>query len=118
MSAIDQELICKVNLLLERHPGSVTRLCTTVAHNRAIGGAEKSYHLTGEAVDLVFDRHASLLLAARYARDLGFLGIEVDFRNNHLHLDLRKVKWEVVYTTEKKYTLTEYLALDTLPPSV
>lgn len=116
MSAINQKLVDKVNLLKERFPCSTTRLDSTPHHNKLVGGAAKSWHVTGQAIDLIFDEVSSLLPAALYARELGFQGIEVDYRNSHLHLDLRDVKWEVVYTKEKKYTLSEYL--DLTPQSI
>jgi uncharacterized protein YcbK (DUF882 family) len=103
-------LIEKVNQLLALYPASVTRLCTTAYRNEAIvKGAKSSKHLTGEAVDLVFDQTSTLLPAARYAVTLGFGGIEVDYSNNHLHLDIREVLWHEVRLAGKKYTLKEYL---------
>lgn len=103
-------LIDKLNQLLALYPASVTRLCTTPYRNEAIvKGAKSSKHLTGEAVDLVFDQTSTLLPAARYAVTLGFGGIEVDYSNNHLHLDIREVLWHEVRLAGKKYTLKEYL---------
>lgn len=106
---IDQELVCKVNQLKEKFPCSTTRLDSTVLHNTQVGGAKNSYHLLGQAIDLVFDQVENLIPAALEAQRIGFGGIEVNLRNNHLHLDLRKVKWEVVYTKEDKLSLSEYL---------
>lgn len=107
---ISLELIDKLNQLLALYPASVTRLCTTPYRNEAIvKGAKSSKHLTGEAVDLVFDQTSTLLPAARYAVTLGFGGIEVDYSNNHLHLDIREVLWHEVRLAGKKYTLKEYL---------
>ncbi len=103
-------LIEKLNSLLALYPASVTRLCTTPYRNEAIvKGAQSSKHLTGEAVDLIFDQTSTLLPAARYAVTLGFGGIEVDYSNNHLHLDIREVLWHEVRLAGKKYTLKEYL---------
>lgn len=103
-------LIEKLNSLLALYPASVTRLCTTPYRNESIvKGAKSSKHLTGEAVDLVFDQTSTLLPAARYAVTLGFGGIEVDYSNNHLHLDIREVLWHEVRLAGKKYTLKEYL---------
>lgn len=104
-------LIEKLNSFLALYPASVTRLCTTPYRNEAIvKGAPSSKHLTGEAVDLVFDQTSTLLHAAQYAKQLGFGGIEVDYNNNHLHLDIREgTPWHEVRLAGKKYTLDQYL---------
>lgn len=106
---IDQELICKLNLLKEQFPCSTKSLDRTPLHNASVGGAKQSWHLTGKAGDLIFDTPERLIPAAIYAKSLGFGGIEVNFRNNHLHLDLRPTIWHVVCTTKKTVTLEEYL---------
>lgn len=104
-------LIEKVNQLLALYPASVTRLCTTPYRNEAIvKGAPSSKHLTGEAVDLVFDQSSQLLHAAKYAVSLGFGGVEVDYNNLHLHLDIRPEPfWHEVRVSGKKYTFKNYL---------
>lgn len=104
-------LIDKLNQLLALYPASVTRLCTTPYRNEAIvKGAQASKHLTGEAVDLVFDQASQLLNAAKYAQSLGFGGIELDYNNLHLHLDIRPEPfWHEVRVAGKKYTLKNYL---------
>lgn len=113
---IDQELICKVNLLKDQHPCSTTSLDRTPYHNKVVGGAPNSWHLSGQAIDLIFDRPESLLPAAVYARALGFGGIEVDFRNLHLHLDLRTTVWHVAYNgLGEKFSLEQYLTLSPIP---
>lgn len=108
---ISLELIRMVNELLALYPASVTRLITTPYRNEAIvKGAQASKHLTGEAIDLVFDETAMLLPAAKKAKEIGFGGIEVDYGNNHLHLDIRcQPFWYEVRLAGKKYTLDEYL---------
>lgn len=111
---IDQELVCKVNQLKELHPCSTSSLDRTPYHNASVGGAKGSWHLKGLAVDLVFDAPSMLIPAALYAKTLGFGGIEVNFRNMHLHLDLRPTLWHVVCITGETLTLDEFL---TLPPS-
>lgn len=104
-------LIDKLNQLLALYPASITRLCTTPYRNEAIvKGAQASKHLTGEAVDLVFDQASQLLHAAKYAQSLGFGGIELDYGNLHLHLDIRPEPfWHEVRVAGKKYTLKNYL---------
>lgn len=108
---ISDELIDKLNALLALYPASVTRLCTTPYRNEAIvKGAKASKHLTGEAADLVFDQASTLLPAAKYAESLGFGGIEVDYTNNHLHVDIRNAPfWHIVKLAGKQYTLKDYL---------
>lgn len=112
---IDQELICKLNALKEVFPCSTESLDRTPYHNASVGGAKGSYHLTGNAVDLIFDAPSQLIPAAKYAKILGFGGIEVDFRNCHLHLDLRSTIWHVVCTKEGTETLQEYLTRTVVP---
>lgn len=109
MALINLYFVDKLNNLLSSFPASVTRLVTTPRRNATIGGAKQSKHLTGEAADLVYDNPDDLLDAAKYAKELGFGGIEVDYRNNHLHVDLRDTIWHVVCTKTKTYTLDEYL---------
>ena len=94
---IDLDFAAFVNQLLVDHPASVTRWCSTVARNKAVGGAPNSGHLSGKAVDLVFDSAAELRDAAKVAFALGFMGIEVDLTNNHLHLDALPRIWRVVH---------------------
>lgn len=121
---ISLALIEKVNSLLAVYPASVTRVCTTPYRNEAIvKGAQASKHLTGEAVDLVFDQASQLLHAAIYAESLGFGGIEIDYSNNHLHVDIRQAPfWHEVRIAGKKYTLKEYLTKlekdSTISPSI
>lgn len=104
-------LIEKVNQVLALYPASVTRVCTTPYRNATVvKGAPASKHLTGEAIDLVFDETATLLHAAKYAQTLGFGGIEVNYNNHHLHLDSRPQPfWHVVRIGKKEIALNEYL---------
>lgn len=106
---MDLEFVKKVNELCDCVPGSWESGDRTPTHNHNVGGAPSSQHLLGKALDLVYDNTGQLLQAARKARDLGFLGIEVDFRNNHLHVDGRSNPWMVVYTKEN----TKGVDLDT-----
>jgi hypothetical protein len=111
---IDQELVCKVNLLKEKYPCSTERIDSTPLHNKNVGGKENSYHVktlthNACAIDLSFDNVEDLVPAAIYAKDLGFNGIEVDLRNYHLHLDLREIPWQVVVTKQSTIPLADYL---------
>lgn len=106
---IDLDFVRTVNLLKMRFPCSTDSLDRTPSHNLSIGGAKLSLHLEGKAIDLIFDLPQDLIPAAKYAIELGFGGVEVDFRNLHLHLDSRAVPWHVVCTPSKTVTLEEYL---------
>jgi hypothetical protein len=116
---IDVELVRLTNQLKARFPCNTESVDRTPLHNAQVGGAKNSWHLStreggAKAIDLSFDEVEDLLPAAKYAKTLGFGGIEVDFRNNHLHLDLRPLSdaWHVVYVAGgKQYLLDEYLTL-------
>jgi hypothetical protein len=94
---IDLEFAEQVNALLIDHPASITRWVSTVAHNKAVGGAPNSGHLYGRAVDLVFDSAEEFIAGARRAFELGFQGIEADVTNRHLHVDALPRIWRVVH---------------------
>lgn len=61
----------------------------TESHNKSVGGAPKSAHLTGEAVDIgtVGWTHEQKRDLTIYARMLGFNGIGV--AKNFIHLDIK-----------------------------
>ncbi len=90
---ISTELVEKVNQLKEKFPCSTDSIDRTIARNKLVGGAPRSWHLFGQAIDLIFDDTEMLRPAALYAIKLGFGGVEIDYQNNHLHLDLRNVPW-------------------------
>lgn len=79
-------------------PFNVERWRSTSAHNRVIGGAPNSKHLTGDAIDLSFDSKDDLLSSALLACMLKFEGIELDLTNNHLHVDCGPRLWHVTKT--------------------
>lgn len=102
---IDLDFIRLVNIHKARYPSSTTRIDSTPHHNAAIGGAVQSHHLLGRAIDLIFDPDVNLMAVADYAVQLGFGGVELDLRNNHLHLDMRSIPWHVYYTKEGRECL-------------
>ena len=114
MSLINLAFCTKVNDLLSLCPGTVTSWVRTPRRNTIVGGAPNSWHLSGQAVDLIFDSVADLFKAAHKAVELGFGGVEVDLINNHLHLDARGKPWHVVCTTVEgkrvSFALSDYVA--------
>lgn len=77
---------------------SMTRWRTTALRNKskAVGGAPKSKHLTGNAVDLTTDTIEDMRTIASLALTEGIEGIEIDLSNNHLHLDNGPRIWRVI----------------------
>lgn len=62
----------------------------TAAYNKKVGGAAKSYHLTGQAFDISV-KGKSPLEVARYAESLGIKGIGL--YGTFVHVDSRKTKY-------------------------
>ncbi len=62
----------------------------TESYNRKVGGASKSYHMTGQAFDIAVKRGTPLEVA-RYAQELGVKGI-IQY-NNFVHVDSRSTKY-------------------------
>lgn len=58
----------------------------TVEHNKKVGGASKSYHLTGDAYDLVPKCDTSLKKLGKIAAKI-FNGVIV--YKKHIHVDIR-----------------------------
>lgn len=78
-------------------------------HNRAVSpGAPMSQHTFWNAVDLTADSTDKLILVAAKALELGFRGIELDYRNNHLHIDWREAFWRVAYTKDGRQHPLEF----------
>jgi hypothetical protein len=115
---IDVTFFAKLVTFSQEYPNSLTRLWTTPARNKLVGGAPSSGHLADEthtchAADLVFDTPAQLKAGARGAIEAGFQGIEVDLTNNHLHLDDKPRIWRVVHRGPKQETpLADWLGVE------
>lgn len=62
----------------------------TAAYNRKVGGASQSYHLKGQAFDIVVKGHTPQEVA-RYAQQLGITGI-IQY-NTFVHVDSRSKKY-------------------------
>jgi len=57
-------------------------------HNKEVGGAKRSYHLKGMAVDLYSDKYETWFLAG-FARTIGFTGVIEYPDRGFVHLDVR-----------------------------
>jgi zinc D-Ala-D-Ala carboxypeptidase len=79
----------KVRELLGNRPLTITSGYRTPAHNKAVGGAPKSYHLLGKAADFVVKGMSSEV--ARQIIDPHWLG-GMELGTPHVHLDMRQKK--------------------------
>jgi len=64
----------------------ITSAYRTPEYNAKVGGAEHSYHLEGEAVDVKHAKFTNMDIAQK-AYQVGFTGIIV--HKGHVHLDIR-----------------------------
>ncbi len=71
-------------------PVTVNSAFRTEPYNRKVGGAGKSYHLTGQAFDIVVKGHTPLEVA-RHAQSLGIPGI-IQY-NSFVHVDSRPTRY-------------------------
>lgn len=62
----------------------------TESYNKKVGGAKSSYHMKGQAFDIVVKGHTPLE-AARFAESIGITGI-IQY-NNFVHVDSRQTKY-------------------------
>ena len=113
---MDIEFCQRINTLCQSCPGSWESADRTSLHNTSLGGAKKSLHLQGKAIDLIYDSFTLLVAAAKVAKSQGFMGIELDMTNLHLHLDDREtIPWHRARYVEdnvlKNIELDEYLTL-------
>lgn len=62
----------------------------TATYNKKVGGAANSYHVKGQAFDIVVKGHTPLEVA-KYSQSLGIMGI-IQY-NNFVHIDSRSKKY-------------------------
>lgn len=79
----------KLNLLRELwgRPLIVLSAVRCVEHNREVHGAEKSWHLTGQAVDLKIGSTVEGKLIGQLAERIGFGGIGI-YKKGWIHVDM------------------------------
>jgi len=97
---VDQDLLNGLDMMREKlqAPIRLSSACRCVAHNKKVGGAQKSYHLTTNdqpcrAVDIKAKTGLEKYLILKYALELGFGGIGV--YKAHIHIDVgnREAVW-------------------------
>lgn len=71
-------------------PITINSAYRTQDYNKKVGGASKSYHLTGQAFDIVVSGHTPLEVA-QYAQMLGINGI-IQY-NTFVHVDNRTIRY-------------------------
>lgn len=76
-------------------PITINSAYRTAAYNKKVGGASKSYHMSGQAFDIVVKGHTPEEVA-QYAQSLGINGV-IKY-NTFVHVDSREVKyWAINY---------------------
>lgn len=92
-------LICNLALLLEKRFGTIqiNSGYRSEEHNRLVGGAKTSYHLSGKAIDVSVKDVSCLKLASYVLTEIPYInGFGIDVYKNYCHLDMRegdKVFW-------------------------
>lgn len=82
-----------------RRPIVITSGYRCTLHNRAVGGAERSMHLLGMAVDIAIGPTGlSMDRLADLAESIGFTGIGTNPKKGFIHLDVRPSKDVVRFT--------------------
>lgn len=88
---IDSQLLHKLQALRDEigRPVIINSGYRTESHNKAVGGAQNSYHMQGKAVDIRVNGLKPEEIAKK-AEKKGFTGIGI--YKNFVHLDIRPVK--------------------------
>ena len=88
---VDSKLVDKLQKLRDRlgKPVIITSGYRTAAHNKKVGGAPKSQHLYGTAVDIKVNGMTPKQILP-HAEAVGFTGIGL--YSGHIHVDVRKNK--------------------------
>lgn len=71
-------------------PITINSAYRTESHNKKVGGAKSSYHMKGQAFDIVVKGHTPLEIA-RFAESIGITGI-IQY-NSFVHVDSRQTKY-------------------------
>ena len=93
---IDEKLVEYVQQIRDHFgkPVTITSPYRCEVHNRSVGGATKSYHMRGQAADIVVQGVSSREVA-KYAESIGILGIglyETSKDGYFTHIDTRTTK--------------------------
>ena len=93
---IDEKLVEYVQQIRDHFgkPVTITSAYRCEVHNRRVGGATKSYHMRGQAADIVVQGVSSREVA-KYAESIGILGIglyETSKDGYFTHIDTRTTK--------------------------
>ena len=91
---VDPELVRKLQQLRDRigKPIAITSGYRCPAHNRAVGGATQSQHLTGKAADITVKGMAPATVAD-HAEAIGFGGIGRYATFTHVDCRDKKARW-------------------------
>lgn len=97
--AVDPHLVAALEDLRRavRVPVHVLSGCRCIAHNRAVGGARDSAHLSGIATDITVPGVPIRQVCRQAMRIPEFRGIGLDEQRGVLHVDVRETAAKWVY---------------------
>ena len=95
---INNELLRKLEILRRKmeRPIIIESWCRCPMHNKEVGGAERSSHLEGEAVDIRCSGSRTRFLIIKYALESGFTRIGTYKNRKIIHLDVSKDKMQEI----------------------
>lgn len=99
---MNKEFLLKIDELRARCgvPFIVISSYRSPSYNRRIGGASRSYHLVGRAVDI---EAKSSAIKAKIIREALAMGLSVGVMKNALHIDDREEKNQVLFHYYSRY---------------
>lgn len=85
---VDEDALDRLQILREKigRPIVVVSAYRSQKHNKAVGGASRSYHLNGQAFDISMANHSPNAFEAA-AREAGFTGFGFYPRSGFMHID-------------------------------
>lgn len=107
---VSDELVALLQKVREHFgkPVIITSAYRTPSHNKKVGGASGSRHLTGEAADFVINGISPAKIGY-YLEKLGASGIGIYISSDFVHVDVReRGKWRGIIFSDKEENVKKY----------